>query len=221
MDGGKDGSPLGGPIGLPCEGTCGHRILAALIRVPGSENPTMMGCGCGKGGMNPAMGGMCGMGPGMCGGMGMPMGGGMMGKGGMPGMPGNMPGSMPGAMGAGMGMGNMMPNMMGNMGGTMGNGMMGMGGMNPMMVAASNVHPLKRARARKCHAALSPTKAMMGMMMGMQAAMGGEATADATPTIKSEDKHASRKPSARNCPAAIVAMSRCSACLSVDIRYRR
>ena len=31
----------------------------------------------------------------------------------------------------------------------------------------------------------------MGMMMGMQAAMGGgsEATADATPTIKSEDKH--------------------------------
>ena len=35
------------------------------------------------------------------------------------------------------------------------------------------------------------TKAMMGMMMGMQAAMGGgEAAADATPTIKSEDKHA-------------------------------
>ena len=79
------------------------------------------------------------MGP-MCGGgmAGMPMGGGMMGKGGMPGsMPGNMPGNMPGAMGGGMGgMGTMMPNMMGNMGGTMGNGMMGMGGMNPMMVGA-------------------------------------------------------------------------------------
>ncbi|CAE7387300.1 unnamed protein product [Symbiodinium pilosum] len=150
MDGGKDGGALGGTIG--------------------SENPAMMGCGCGKGGMSP-MGGMCGMGPGMCGGMGMPMGGGMMGKGGMPGaMPGSMPGSMPGAMGAGMGMGNMMPNMMGNMGGTMGNGMMGMGGMNPGM---------------------NPMMAMMGMMMGMQAAMGGgsEATADATPTIKSEDKH--------------------------------
>lgn len=107
------------------------------------------------------------MGP-MCGGgmAGMPMGGGMMGKGGMPGsMPGNMPGNMPGAMGGGMGgMGTMMPNMMGNMGGTMGNGMMGMGGMNPMM-------------------------AMMGMMMGMQAAMGSGETADATPTIKAEDKH--------------------------------
>ena len=35
------------------------------------------------------------------------------------------------------------------------------------------------------------TKAMMGMMMGMQAAMqGSEATDDATPAIKSEDKHA-------------------------------
>ena len=34
------------------------------------------------------------------------------------------------------------------------------------------------------------TKAMMGMMMGMQAAMqGSEATDDATPAIKSEDKH--------------------------------
>ena len=31
----------------------------------------------------------------------------------------------------------------------------------------------------------------MGMMMGMQAAMGSGETADATPTIKAEDKHAS------------------------------
>ena len=39
---------------------------------------------------------------------------------------------------------------------------------------------------------LDVAEAMMGMMMGMQAAMqtGSEAAADATPTIKSEDKHA-------------------------------
>ena len=98
MDG-KDGGALGGAIGPKC---CDNEVRAVLPVCPGSDNPAMMGCGCGAGGMNP-MGGMCGMGP-MCGGgmAGMPMGGGMMGKGGMPGsMPGNMPGNMPGAMGGG------------------------------------------------------------------------------------------------------------------------
>lgn len=37
---------------------------------------------------------------------------------------------------------------------------------------------------------LCDLKAMMGMMMGMQAAMQSGSEADATPTIKSEDKHA-------------------------------
>lgn len=34
-------------------------------------------------------------------------------------------------------------------------------------------------------------QAMMGMMMGMQAAMQGNEESDATPAIKSEDKHVS------------------------------
>lgn len=152
----------------------------------------------GKGGMPgsmPNMGNM-GMGGNMCSGMAGNMGGNMggMGMGGntmgssmmgnmgcnmsnnMGGnMPSNMPSSMPNNMPNNMpNMGNNMGNNVGtsmdnnmagnNMGNGMGNGMMGMGGMNPMM-------------------------AMMGMMMGMQAAMQGNEESDATPAIKSEDKH--------------------------------
>ncbi|CAK9015211.1 Uncharacterized protein SCF082_LOCUS12655 [Durusdinium trenchii] len=138
-----------------------------------------MGGGCLPGNMPGGnMGGM-GMGMGMPGNMGGNMAGGNMAGGSMAGnmAGGNMAGgSMAGGNMAGGNMaggnmagGNMAGGMGGvqgnNMGGSMGNGNM-MGGMNPMM-------------------------AMMGMMMGMQAAMqtGSEAAADATPTIKSEDKH--------------------------------
>ncbi|CAK8997441.1 unnamed protein product [Durusdinium trenchii] len=183
MDGGLGDGPCGGPIG--------------------SESPSMTSKGNGK---CIGMGNGCGMG-GMCGGMG---GMGMGGMGGMGNM-GNMSNSM-GNMGMGKGgMGSMGSMQMGNMGnmGNMPMGNMGMGGVDVCLATCleatwvewawewacldirNQMRELGQVLLKLTNIMLDVAEAMMGMMMGMQAAMqtGSEAAADATPTIKSEDKH--------------------------------